>query len=213
MAQIFVSHSQHDLDYVSLFAKAGAGTKVQMKFEEIEKIAGNSTSSDVIKVDIEQSKCIFVVLSRRVQDYPHTRDWVVWESGVASNRDIWIFEPFPEYGSISVVIPRLLHYVVFNTIDAHLAYIRRIIESYDDSHVLGALATGAGAGAAIASGAGAVVGAIASLILSDRSKQRPMGLQIQCGMCHSTYHIHLPEGMMIWRCPICNTTITMPGVR
>jgi len=216
MAQIFVSHSAKDKDMVDFFSNAFAGTKVKAVFEEFEKIlTGKITPSKVI-TDIESSNAIFVILSQHVQDIPSTRDWVVWETGVAKNKDIWLFEPYWQFGRISVVIPYLRHYVIFGITNDWLGYIRRIIESYDDSHtlptVLIAGPMGAGIGAALAkkdkAGAavfGGIVGTIAGLAMSDKSKERPVGLNVVCANCRSSYNIHIPDGLNRFRCPVCNT--------
>jgi len=215
MSQIFVSHSAKDKGTVDFFSNAFAGTKVRAVFEEFEKIlTGEITPSKVI-TDIESSKAIFVILSENVQNIPHTRDWVLWETGVATNRDIWVFEPYPLFGTISVVIPCLRHYVIFGINGPWLGYIRRIIESYDDSHTLPTVlitsAMGAGIGAALiekdkAGGAvlGGIGGTIAGLAMSDKSKERPVGLNVVCASCRSSYNIHIPDGLNRFRCPVCN---------
>ena len=207
MAQIFVSHSQKDKDLVSFFSNAFAGTKLKAIFEEFEKIIkGKVTSAHIIK-DIESSKAVFVILSQNVQGIPHTRDWVIWETGVAKSRDIWVFEPYSQFGRISIVTPYLRHYVIFDTSDDWLRYIRRIIKSYDDSHVLPTLLVTGGIGAALAEKdkmGGAVLGALAGLAISDKSKERPTGIGVICSNCSSSYNIHIPQRMNIFRCPVCN---------
>lgn len=85
MAQIFISHSQRDEDLRNFFSNAFAGTKVKAIFEEFEKILRGRVTSEHVAKDIEDSKAIFVVLSQKVQDIPHTRDWVIWETGVAKS--------------------------------------------------------------------------------------------------------------------------------
>jgi hypothetical protein len=142
-----------------------------------------------------------------VQNVPHTRDWVVWETGVAKNRDIWIFEPYSQFGGIFIVTPYLRHYVIFDTNDAWFGYIRRIIESYDDSHVLPTLLLTGGIGALLAEkdkAGGAVLGAIAGLAISNKSKERPPGIGVTCSNCSSSYNIHIPQGWNTFRCPVCN---------
>jgi hypothetical protein len=218
MAQIFVSHSAKDKYIVDFFSNAFAGTKVKAVFEEFEKIlTGKITPSKVI-TDIESSNAIFVILSQNVQNIPHTRDWVVWETGTAKNKDIWLFEPYLQFGRISVVIPYLRHHVIFSINNPWLGYIRRIIESYDDSHTLPTVLItslmSAGIGAALAEknktgGAvlGGIGGTIAGLAMSDKSKERPVGLNVVCANCHSSYNIHIPDGLNRLRCPICNTLL------
>jgi hypothetical protein len=201
-----------------LFKDAFVGTNVRAVFESLEKIVKGKISRDEIRKDIENSRAIFVVLSQNVENIPHTRDWVACETGYAQNKDIWVFEPYSQYGKISIIIPFLRHYVPFGVSDAWLAYIRRIIESYDDSETLPtALVTG-GLGALIGSAfdeegdsSGAVLGGLGGAILgammSDKTKNRPVGLHIECINCNSVYNVHIPQDMKTIRCPICNRAI------
>ncbi len=206
MAQIFISHSQKDKNLRDFFSNTFAGTKVKAIFEEFEKIFRGGVTSVHIANDIRNSKAVFVILSQNVQGIPHTRDWVVWETGVATNRDIWLFEPYSQFGKISVVTPYLRHYVIFDTNRYWFAYIRRIIESYDDSHVLPTLLVTGGIGAILDENkiGGAALGTLAGLWISDKSKERPTGINVICSNCFSSYNIHIPQGMTIFRCPVCN---------
>lgn len=207
MAQIFISHSEKDKDLRNFFSNAFAGTKVKAVFEEFEKILTGKVTSKQIGEDIENSKAVFVVLSESIEVIPHTRDWVVWETGVAKNRDIWVFEPYLQLGKISVVTPYLKHYAVFNMNDFWLGYIRRIIESYDDSHVLPTLLVTTGIGGLLGKGEGAALGALTGLAISDRSQKRPTGVGVVCLKCSSSYNVHIPQGINIFRCPICNSVL------
>ncbi len=212
MAQIFISHSARDGDLVNFFSKAGAGTKVKLVFEEFEKIVSGSITSLQIGDDIKQSQAVFVILSPHVEAVVHTRDWVVWETGVATqnNKDIWVFERLSESGRISVVTPQLRHYVVYEPNDNYLGYIRKIIESYDDSHVLGTVLVSAGLGVLVAAtGGGALLGGMAGLVLSDKTAGRPTPIQRQCVRCSSAYHVHLPQGVEKSRCPVCNAVLAL----
>jgi len=215
MAQIFISHSGKDKDLRDFFSNTFAGTKVKAIFEEFEKIFTSKVTSGQIKEDIKNSKAVFVILSQNVQNTPHTRDWVGWETGVAEgiakNKDIWVFEPYSQVGRISIVTPYLRHYVIFDTNDTWIGYIRRIVESYDDSHVLPTSLVTAVIGVFFSKkdkiGEGAFLGGLAGLAISDKSKERPAGTEVRCAKCSSTYAIHTPEGMNKFRCPVCNSIL------
>ncbi len=212
MAQIFVSHSSKDRSAVSLFSEAAASTKVRLVFEEFEKFFTGEITATKIQGHIHESKAVFIILSEHVEMLSHTRDWVGWESGVASSgvpKDIWIFEPWRQLGRIGVAIPRLRHYVLFDINDSYRTYIRRIIESYDASHVLPTLLLTAGVGALIGRGEGAIAGAAAGLMLSDRSASRPSGVQVICAKCQSSFHVHLPQTIHDFRCPVCSTALRL----
>jgi hypothetical protein len=208
MAQIFISHSANDGSLVDFFSRGGARSKVRLVFEEIEKLVTGSVNAIQIRASIEASNAVFVLLSKHVQYIPHTRDWVIWESGVAHNKDIWVFERHSDRGQISIVTPFLRHYVVFEPIDLHFQYLSRIIASYDDSVVLPAMAATGTLGATLG-GVGAIIGAIAGAVLANPARSRPPGVQITCQLCMSSYAIHLPQGMVVFRCPVCNKTLKL----
>lgn len=208
MAQIFVSHSGKDRELVDYFSNMFASTKVKAIFEEFEKISTREITTHKIEQDIDNSNAVFVILSMNVQAIPHTRDWVNWETGASKNKDIWVFEPYTQLGRISIATPRLTHYVIFDTNESYFDYIKKIIETYDDSHVLPTLISTTGAGALMGQAGGAVIGMIAGLAISNKTKmERPNGQRIRCIRCSSLYNIHLPQGMNKFRCPVCNIVL------
>jgi hypothetical protein len=203
MAQIFISHSSRDRELVDFFARIGARSKVRLVFEELEKLLSGPVNAGHIREGIEASNAVFILLSRHVHSIPYTRDWVVWESGVGHNKDIWVLELNSDHGRINVITPFLRHYVVFEPIDLHFSYLSQVVASYDDSSVLPAIAVGGGLGAAFGE-VGAVVGALAGAALSNPARLRPPGVPITCQLCKSSYAIHIPQGNTIFRCPVCN---------
>ena len=220
MSQIFISHSKKDKKIKSFFSEIFVGTNVRAVFEEFERLIKGERTRDDIKSDIDQSRAVFILLSENVDKTKHTRDWVLYESGVSCNKDVWVFEPFSEYGKISVIAPSLRHYVVFNMNNSWFSYIRRVVESYDNSQTLSTalVAGGLGAlvGAALSEGEsndGAVLGGIAGLILgaasSDKSKNRPHGVPTDCIKCRSIYNIHVSQGTRLIRCPVCNQVLSL----
>jgi len=216
MAQIFVSHSKLDSDLVNFFRDAFFNTGVKPVFEEFEGILTGAVTPLKVKGDIESSNALFVVLSQNVHEIPHTRDWVVWETGVGNNRDIWVFEPYSQLGSISVVIPYLRYYVVYDTGNEWLDYIKKIIWSYNDSHVLSTIlglgSAGAGIGAVLDErdrAEGAIIGGFGGAFLGGlmarkaKSEERPMGIYVICVNCNSSFNLHIPRGMNSFSCPVC----------
>ena len=213
MAQIFISHSSKDIPITDFINRAFATTKVEAKYEEIESILQGRRTAAQIESDIAQSNAIFILLGANVERLRHTQNWVTWESGVAAgkaNKDIWVFEPFADREGLSVAIPHLHHHVCFEYSDLWLAYIRGIVSSYDDSHVLPALGMGVTAGLAAENpGAGLIVGGLAWLLLAANKQTRPQGLQIRCMACGSTYRIHRDPAWDVMRCPVCNTRLQL----
>ena len=214
MAHIFASHSQRDESITDFFLKAFAGTKVKPTLQELEKEPPGGISAGEIERNIQTSNAVFVFLSENVESLRSTRDWVNWECGVAANKDIWVFEPFESLGKISVVVPRLTHYVRYVKNDDWREYFRSVIDSYDDSNILLALSASAATGAALNDkdrSEGALTGlamGVAGLVLHGLSKPS-FGMPVRCGKCQANYRVHIPNGRGIFRCPVCNGTPTI----
>jgi hypothetical protein len=214
MAQIFISHSAKDKEYKDWFNQAFATSTVNAKYEEIEALNKGMITTETIKQDIRASSAVFVLLSQNVETLSHTRDWIGFEVGFASgvdggNKDIWVFENSNDLGRITMALPSFDHYVVYDTVDEALPYIKRIVESYDDSRVLGNMAKAGGGGALFATNpvAGAISGAFLGLLYSALSTDRPTGIEVICSnpRCLLKYRIHLPEFLMQFRCAKCNS--------
>jgi hypothetical protein len=210
MAQIFGSHSKLDRDIIHFFLEAFAGTNVKPVFEEFEAEPPSGTNAEKIKRDVDLSNALFVILSKNVDQLKHTRDWINWECGVARNKPIWVFEPASSVGTVSVVVPSFAHHVVFEISEEWRKYIRAIIDSLDDSHVVKTLSATTAAGALLSNdrGAGAIVGfglGMAGLILHEKLRPQ-LGLQIQCWECHSVYRVH-HRGRS--RCAVCNVPVVI----
>src|ERR1700682_4143498 len=191
MAQIFVSHSAKHTKALDFLNKAFATTKVTAKYEEIEAIVTGKRTSQQIKADIQFSNAFFVVLGPHVEQIPHTRDWVGSESGQASgaNKDVWVLEALEDSPKLTVLIPQLRHYVLFDYTERWLIYLRQRVASYDDSHVVPAMAVGAGVGGAIGEGVGAVIGGGIALFLALNAQQRPVGFPMSCPTCRAVYSV------------------------
>lgn len=206
MAQIFISHSQRDTDIIHFFLEAFAGTKVKPHLEELEKELPSGVTAEKIEGDIQASNAVFVLLSEKVENLKHTRDWVTWECGTAKNKDIWVFEPFETLGRVRVVVPRFNHYAVFERTDEWRKYLRSIVESYDDSHVITTLSATTAGGALLNDedrGEGAAVGfavGLVGLLLHSMSKPS-FGIDVRCWKCFSNYKVHRYGS---FRCAVCN---------
>jgi hypothetical protein len=214
VAQIFISHSARDEEIKNFFNKGFATSAVNAKYEEIEQLYKGTITTEQIQQDITASNAVFVLLSGTVDSLDHTRDWVGYEVGFAKgadsgrNRDVWVFEHIDEAGQLTKVIPNFDHYVVYDTSDIALVYIKGIIDSYDDGRVLKNVAVGTGLGAAFGvpwAGAGI------SLLYSTLTTGRPPGVETICG-CLLKYRLHLPEQMTQLRCPKCRSWYYRPGI-
>jgi hypothetical protein len=211
MAQIFISHSKKDKDIIHFFLEAFAGTNVKPRLEELEKEVPTGITSGKIEMDIQISNAVFVFLSENVENLAHTRDWINWECGTAKNKDIWIFEPFESQGKIKMIVPRVTHYVTFEKTEEWRKYLRSIVESYDDSHVIPTLAATTGGGALLNEedrGSGALFGfgaGLVALLLQGLTKPS-FGIDVRCWKCFSNYKFH---GYEKFRCIVCNANCVL----
>lgn len=209
MAQIFVSHSQRDVELVNFFLRAFAGTNVKPIFQELEKNLPTGITAEGIELNIKKSSALFVLLSENVEKLKHTRDWVTWEGARAEGKDVWIFEPAEQYGKITVLFPRFNHYAKYERSDEWRKYLRDVIESYDNSDVLPALSLTTGAGAALDErdrGSGAFKGLLvgAAYLALTRLSRPTFGKPVSCGKCYRAYSLHLTAGVGQHRCANCN---------
>jgi hypothetical protein len=218
MAEIFVSHSKRDEDIRTFFANIFAGENVAGKFVEFEEY--QAPPWQYIQERVNAAKAVFVLLGPHVQELSYTRDWLTWETGVASQvgRDIWVFEPFNQWCNIA--IPHVSHYVVYEQIPDAITYVKLIIKSYDDTGQLASLLRGATIGGGIGgvlgsisgkkedAGASAVLWALFGALIegarTDPSRVRPMGMPIKC-VCNSAYRVHVL--LDNFPCPICRQWI------
>jgi hypothetical protein len=212
MAQIFVSHSAKDASLKNFINQAFATTKVEAKYEEIEAILEGRRTAPQIAADITRSNAVFVLLGENVEQFRHTQQWMTWESGVGaqSNKEIWVFEAFPDREKLSTLIPHLHHHVCFDYTDPWLAYLRAIVNSFDDSHVLPAISAAiAGGVAAENPAAGLLVGGITWLLLAGNKQAPTQGYPIRCLNCNSVYRIHREPAWNLMRCPVCNIQLQL----
>jgi hypothetical protein len=208
MAQVFISHSKQDNEIIHFFLEAFSGTKVKPHLEEFEKEVPSGVNAKKVTTDIQVSNAVFVLLTENVQKLSHTRDWIVWECGTAVNKDIWVFEPFETLGRVSIVVPRVTHYVIFERTEEWRRYLRSIIACYDDSHVLPTLSAATGGGALLGEGPGAALGFAVGLVgvLLINSVRPRLGTDIKCFNCLSNYRVHRYGNS---RCPVCNARLVI----
>jgi hypothetical protein len=66
-----------------------------------------------------------------------------------TKKDLWGLEAVAEIEGLSVVVPRVRHYVCFDTSNEQWKpYLRQVVASYDDSQLWKALSAGVVTGAA-----------------------------------------------------------------
>jgi len=203
MAQIFISHSQRDEGIKNLFLRAFRGTGVDDIYREYENAPPTGVTAELIERDIELSSAVFVLLSETVESLPFTRDWILFECGIAAakQKPVWVFEPYDSFGKITTTIPRFEHYVRFNDNDAWRQYLNSIVAPYNDAPMLGRIVVTILGG--IAFGVpGAVVSLVGSLALFQ-TPERPAGYLTSCPRCQRAFSAHLSNEREPFRCPNC----------
>lgn len=212
MSQIFNSHSQRDEVTKSFFYRAFSGTSVLPIWQEYEERPARPIDEEIER-KIQASAAVFILLSENVERLPSTRDWMLWECGRATDKDIWVFEPYESLGKVSVVIPRFKHYMRYHRNQASRDYINSIVKSYDNSSLLGWTGAGAGIGAAISSedrGGGALLGSIVGAIVESVVRPTaPAGIPVTCLKCSYTYRVHIPANRGPFRCAKCNNRMEL----
>lgn len=131
--EIFVSASKKDDNLINGLGEVISRTRLKMITEYFEDL--KPPACNEIMKDIEKSKFFVVLLGPNAQDFLHTRDWIQWEIGVASakRKDIWVFEDTST--QISMVIPHLTDYVIWDINNPeHKKSIRDIIEDKYETH-------------------------------------------------------------------------------
>jgi len=184
-------------------------------WQEYEKEISGPVDVEIER-KIQASSAVFVLLSENVEHLPFTRDWILWECGKVTDKDIWIFEPYESLGKITVVIPRFTHYVRYERNSTWRDYINSIIKAYDNSSLFGWAAGGAGLGAALNPedrGGGAIIGTmIGAIIESVRRPKAPSGHPVICLKCSYSYSAHLPGNRGPFRCVKCNNLMAIVDV-
>lgn len=204
MAQIFISHSSRDGKYIEFLKSVFAVLGVKAIFEEYESMVYGRVSQRKIVRDILGSNAVFILATENVQALHHTRDWILWEAGVAKDKPIWVFEPQEQLGRISVLIPRLTHHVVFSLNDSWFRYVKNIAESYNASNALPAALTGGVLFGFVFNPLVGLIGAAGGVLATNKAILRPEGKRVSCGQCSTAYNVHLAVGVDSTRCPVCN---------
>lgn len=212
MSQVFISHSRRDEQTKNFFYRAFSGTAVLPIWMEYEK-PPTSSIDEAIERKIQVSSAVFFLLSEAVERIPFTRDWVLWENGKITNKDIWVFEPEETLGRINMVLPHFHHYVRYQRTKPWRDYINSIVRSYDSSNLLGLAGTGAGLGAIVLEedkAAGAILGGLVGAVVEAIGRPNaPTGVPVTCLKCSYSYAVHLTRGVNEFRCARCNCRLEL----
>lgn len=100
---VFMSHAKDDEAGKSFFNKLFASSRIKANWYHY---TDGRTFPHIlgIRSAIGSSSALFVVLSRQMEQRPHTRSWISYEAGIAvgMNRPVWVFEPIGQRIEIPV---------------------------------------------------------------------------------------------------------------
>ena len=176
MSSIFISHSQRDSQMRDFFAGIFGRTNVKANLVEYEQFQPPAWPH--IQQQISTSAAMVVLLGPNMALLSHTQMWVGSESGaVPPPKEVWVFEHFQHLSDVP--IPNTHHYMQYAFDAPYEQYIKAVIESYDDSPILPG-AVGGGLIGALTGPPGIVVGAMLGALATNPSRNRPIGITVQC---------------------------------
>ncbi|EGG41850.1 Hypothetical protein Nlim_1293 [Candidatus Nitrosarchaeum limnium SFB1] len=158
-----------------------------------------------IRNKVELSDYVFLFLTDNVVKTEYTKNWVIYEDGVASakNKKIFVFER--QGTSIPYPIPYVTSYALFD-----LNSTTDMLEIQSLSKSIGKfrkdLATGA-AGAAVGSvfgPVGMILGAIAGYMIGPKPKKQA---HPKCNICNVSFDYYSPH-IKEFNCPCCRNPMS-----
>lgn len=203
MVEIFISHSQKDKDVLRIFNELFAGTTIRAVRAEFEKYA--LPPWNAIKNWVANSSAVFLLLGPNLEGSLHTSNWVSWEVGLASalNKDVWVYEQVDT--PINFPVPYLNHYMIYDpSQQSDIDYIKKVIDSYDQSPALAAGVLLGLLGFAGAGPPGAVAAGALGLIAGLKTRR---GIKVTCPYdgCGVMFGLH--SDVQTFKCPSCRQTI------
>lgn len=165
-----------------------------------------------IRKNIQLSNAVFLFLTDEIVRTEYTRNWVIYEVGLASERQIPLFVFERKGFPIPYPIPYVTDFMLF---DPH---------SIDDLLDIQKLASGmgkippnfltAGFGALIGAAFGPLgiaLGGLGGLIFGPKRKPPIPGIQIQCYYCNTIINYWSPN-IVNFNCPICRKAFEIGGL-
>ena len=215
LGNIFISHSQKDTSLIAIvqqiLVNVGHTPIIEEFIPESEK---QPIPHDEIQRNVSVSDAVFLFLTDNVLATEYTRNWVVFEVGLArqAEKRVFVFErqgvpiPYP--------IPYVTDYLIFDPESIRdLLAIQTIAKELVGKIPAGWI--GAGAGAllgAVFGPLGSAIGAIAGGLLghgADVQAEAKIPL-IECPYenCHIRFRYYSPN-ITSFKCPTCRQQITL----
>ena len=211
MTCIFISHSKKDTDLVLSIKKLLENIGQTPIIQEFIPKVDQEIPHKEIRDNVNKSKYLFLFLTDNVVETEYTKNWIMFEVGVAASisNKIFVFER--EGIPISYPIPHVTDYALFNPDDTQdmlkIQELAKRIGSTNKKPIAGAVA-----GAVIGSILGPV-GTILGGILGGvgayaTESDSPKDFKVKCHHCEESFNYHFQK-YKDFNCPCCRKSIQL----
>lgn len=206
MAIIFISHSKKDKDLVLTMRKTLKNMGHVPIIEEFVPVEEQKPiPHEEIRSNVEKSEFLFLFLTDNVVATEYTKNWVIYETGLASanSKKVFVFERIGT--PIEFPIPYLTDYALFNpdstedilalqNVTKDLGKFRRDILTAGGGVMLGS-ALGP---------IGMVIGGILGYAVGPKPPKPPV---VKCNRCEANFNYY--STYRKFSCPFCRNNITL----
>jgi len=164
-----------------------------------------------IRKNIQLSNAVFLFLTDEIIRTDHTRNWVIYEVGLASDRKIPLFVFERKGFPLPYPIPYVTDFMLFDpeSID-DLLNIQKLAKGMGKIHP-NLITAGFGALLGAAFGPfGLALGGLGGLIFGPKRVPPIPGIQIRCNYCNAVMNYWSPN-IESFNCPICRKDIEIGG--
>lgn len=209
---IFISHSKRDeqlvLNIRDLMVNLGHSPIIEEFIPEQMKLP---IPHDEIRRNVGMSSAVFLFLTDEIVRTEYTRNWVIFEDGLARERLIPVFVFERQGFPISYPIPYVTDYMVFNPESIsdilNIQKLAKPIGQVPPNWITGGL----GALLGIPFGPlGIAIGGLGGLILGPKGESPIPGIQVTCPYsdCRAKYNYWSPN-VRNFQCPTCRRDIEL----
>lgn len=207
MAIVFISHSRRDGEMIknvkTLLENIGHKTIIEEFIPEEKKLPA---PYEEIRSKIQDSDLVFLFLTDNVVSTEYTKNWVLFEVGLASasRKRLYVFERQGE--PILYPIPYLTDYNLFSPHNVEdILELQRIVKETTEG---GKDLIAAGVGAAVGTVLGPI-GTVGGAILGYLFGPKPKPVRkVRCDNCNISFNYY-SEDIPKFKCPACRTEILL----
>lgn len=212
MAIIFISHSKRDEQLVQniqiVLLNVGHTPIIE---EFIPESMKELIPYEEIRKNIQQSDALFLFLTDEIVRTEYTKNWVIYEDGLASDRHIPVFVFERKGFPIHYPIPYVTDYMAFDPYTVEdILNVQKLAKDIGKIPADWITAGFGGLIGAIFGPLGIAVGAIGGWLLGPKGKPPIPGIRIKCphSSCRTEYSYWSPN-ITSFNCPICRQPIDL----